>query len=383
MTQKIARPLTRSHMPNHYAISLDQYIGRQGIGGGYQDGEPRIPQDFGLKQSMKGFEETYQNIIDYIVRITYTIWEDRHVEYIGQTYSHDSQVFDDYGLQIGSQKIISDTYHTTKAFTNIQLLADEVIWAGDDEIGYRSSHRTLIRGKNDGHSKYGKATYNNIDVLVIANCVSLGNEIFLEHVLYNNSAMLRQLGFDLNEKVQDLVNHAPAGFPRSDQTWQLLKTSNQQNPPLYISEPIEGFDIDRFCRETIQSLWNDRTYDVLEANYSKQFIFQGATDRTGHGTKNYQKMLDELLSPFADLSLQVDEVYWMGNSQEGYLVSIRWSVECSHHQNGIYGSPTHVPLQMWGITQQKIVHQKIVQEWMLWNELDVMMQIQHARNFKT
>jgi hypothetical protein len=83
-------------------------------------------------QSMRGFEDTYRNIIDYIVRITYRIWEDRDVEYIGDTYSGTSRVYDDYGLQLGNQKIIDDTHHTTGAFSDIKLIADEVVWAGDD-----------------------------------------------------------------------------------------------------------------------------------------------------------------------------------------------------------------------------------------------------------
>ena len=79
---------------------------------------------------MRGFEETYRNIIDYIVRITYRIWEDREVEYIADTYSDTSQVFDDYGLQHGCRKIIDDTHHTTGAFSDIELIADEIVWGG-------------------------------------------------------------------------------------------------------------------------------------------------------------------------------------------------------------------------------------------------------------
>ena len=83
-----------------------------------------------LNNPMRGFEDTYRNIIDYIVRITYKIWEDRDVEYIGDTYSDTSRVYDDYGLQLGSGKIISDTHHTTGAFSNIQLIADEICLGG-------------------------------------------------------------------------------------------------------------------------------------------------------------------------------------------------------------------------------------------------------------
>ena len=203
-----AQPLARRHMPPDHAISLAAYTGRG------TPNEKRIPDDFGPKQSMRGFEETYRNIIDYIVRITYRIWEDREVEYIGATYTDDSLVYDDYGLQIGNRKIIDDTHHTTGAFSNIQLIADEIVWAGDDEVGFHTSHRTLIRGTNDGDSHYGPATMRDVDVLVIANCVSLENRIFLEHVCYNTSSMLLQLGLDLDEVAPRLASSPPPGWPR-------------------------------------------------------------------------------------------------------------------------------------------------------------------------
>ena len=145
---RFAAPLSRVHMPRDFRLSLDGYVGRQVLGGGYVDGERRIPEQFGQEQSMQGFEETYKNIIDYIVRITHRIWEERDVEYIGKTYSDTSTVYDDYGLQLGSKKIIADTLHTTGAFSNIRLIADDIVWAGNDQVGYHTSHRTIIRGTN-------------------------------------------------------------------------------------------------------------------------------------------------------------------------------------------------------------------------------------------
>ena len=372
---KTAAPLRREHMPGDFSMSLDQYVGRNGIGGGYADGEARIADDFGPQQSMRGFEETYRNIIDYIVRITYKIWEDRDVEYIADTYSDSSQVYDDYGLQHGCQKIIDDTHHTTGAYSDIKLIADEIVWAGDDEIGYHTSHRTIIRGTNDGDSKYGPATNKNIDVLVIANCVALENEIFLEHVLYNNSSMLQQLGHDLNLLVPRLAAEPFPGWPRDAATWDSLRASTRPEQAISIAQPIDGFDPDNFARATIDQLWNSRKYETLSSAYASDFPFEGPTDRKFAGAGSYQQFLASIHSAFPDLTVQVDEVYWMGNDEDGYLTSERWSAEGTHTGAGTYGEPTGKAVQIWGITQHRIVNGKIVQEWLLFNELDLMMQL--------
>lgn len=366
---RIALPLAREHMPTDYSISLERYTNR----GTPQ--ETRIPNDFGPEQSMRGFEAAYQNIIDYIVRITYKIWEDRDVEYIGDTYSDTSQVYDDYGLQHGCQKIIDDTHHTTGAFSDIQLIADEVIWAGDDDIGYHTSHRTIIRGTNDGVSKYGPATNKSIDVLVIANCVALENEIFLEHVLYNNSSMLRQLGHDLDELVPRLAANPFPGWPRTNETWTALRSATSPEVAISIAQPVDGFDPDRFARQTIDLIWNQHDLSVIDTAYTPDFPFEGPTDRKFSGAASYKNFVTSLTDCFPDLKVQVDEVYWMGNDNEGYLTSERWSAEGIHSGKGIYGEPTGKLVQIWGITQHQIVDGRITREWLLFNELDLMMQL--------
>lgn len=377
---KIAHALGREHMPSSFELSLDSYLDRAGIGGGYKEGERRIPQNFGPAQSMNNFEETYRNIIDYIVRITYRIWEDRDVDYIGATYSPDSTVFDDYGLQLGSKKIIEDTYHTTGAFSNIRLIADEVIWAGNDEIGYHTSHRTIIRGTNDGDSKYGPATGRDVDVLVIANCVALGNEIFLEHVLYNNSSLVSQLGLDLEAVAANMAADSPAGWPRSASVWGQQRNAARPLTPLSESQPVAGFDVDAFARENWRALWNDMDFSRLQSSYLPDIRFSGTTDRSFSGPEAYAAMVREFRQCFPDLQLQMDEVYWMGNDDDGYLSSERWSGTALHSGAGFYGDPTFAEVQIWGITQHRIVDGRITHEWMLFNELDLMMQIAAARN---
>lgn len=361
-------------MPTDYAVSLADYTQR----GTPQ--EARIPKDFGPRQSLRGFEAAYRNIIDYIVRITYRIWEDREVEYIRATYADDARTYDDYGLQLGDEKIVQDTHHTTGAFSDIQLIADEIVWAGDDELGFHTSHRTLIRGTNDGDGKYGPATGKSVDVLVIANCVSLENEIFLEHVQYNSSAMLQQLGFDLEEAVAGLVAAPPAGWPRNEKTWRQMRRAASPARPLSEGEPVSGFDVDRFVRSHFNELWNRRNAEVLAADCSPALAFQGPTNRAFSGLASYREFVVALTGPFAELEFQMDEVYWMGNDREGYLSSERWSAEGVHASPGLYGEPTDRPVQIWGITQHEIRDGCILREWTLFNELDLRMQIAAARN---
>lgn len=362
-----ALPLQRPDMPVNHHVSLESYTSGR---------TTRIPKDLGPAQSLQGFDPTYRNIIDYIVRITYRIWEtnDREVEYIGECYSLDSQVFDDYGLQLGNQKIIVDTHHTTSAFPDIILDAEEVIWAGNDQIGFHTSHLTRISGTNTGSSRYGNATGKTVNFLVLANCVALQNDIFLEHVLYNTSAMLQQLGIDPWEESARLVKNPPAGWPRSQENWDQLRSATSPAIPISQAEPITGFDPDTFTREIHDNVWNGNQSAIINS-YAENLLFEGATERIFSGRTAYRHYVNELRSVFPDLQLQVDEVYWMGNELDGWLISTRWSAEGTHLGKGIYRSPSGKTCQMWGITQWQVLNGIVQKEWQLFNELDLMMQI--------
>lgn len=370
-THHPARPLSRGHMPTGYDISLRDYTKGRTV---------RVPDDYGPSQSLEGFDPEYRNIVDYIVRITYRIWEtDKDgVEYIADCYSPDSIVFDDYGLQRGNAKIVADTHHTTGAFPDIILDAEEVIWAGDDKVGFHTSHLTRIVGTNTGPSRYGDATGAKINVPVIANCVALGNDIFLEHVLYNTSAMLKQLGLDLWSEAERLAADPPPGWPRSAEVWDQLRTSVRPELPLSVADPVDGFDPDAFARRIHDDIWNGDGV-ALGQVYSPELPFEGTTTRKFAGTEAYRAYVGELRRAFPDLKLQVEEVYWMGNDAEGYLISSRWTADATHTSGTLYREPTGAACQIWGITQWRVKDGIVEQEWQLFNELDLMMQIARAR----
>ena len=366
-----AAALKRVHMPTNYDISLARYTQNRSV---------RIPEDYGPAQSLRGFDPDYRNIVDYIVRITHRIWETdtRQVDYIAACYAADSLVYDDYGLQTGNQKIISDTRHTTGAFPDIVLDAEEIIWAGDDETSFHTSHLTRILGTHTGPSRYGPSTGAKINVPVIANCVALSNDIFLEHVLYNTSAMLRQLGIDPWAEAGRLVTDPPPGWPRSAAVWDQLRTAAAPPQPLSVAEPVASFDPDAFSRDVHHNIWNGDGSAINRA-YAPDLQFEGTTERAFTGTDSYRAYVAELRAAFPDLALQVDEVYWMGNAADGWLISSRWSAEGTHAGGTLYRDPTGTTCQIWGITQWRVEAGKIRREWQLFNELDLMMQIAAAR----
>ena len=82
-----------------------------------------------------------------------------------------------------------------------------------------------------------------------------------------------------------------------------------------------------------------------------------------------------MITSFPNLALSVEDIYWMGNEQDGYLVSIRWCAIGAHKGNGSFGAPTGKECYIWGITQWLIENNKIKKEWTAFNEFGILMQL--------
>lgn len=356
-------------MPSGYAVSLSMY--RRGG----TDAFLAAPPTHILRQPMQGFDRQYVNIIDYIVRITHRIWEERDVGYIYDTYSHDAAVWDDYGLQYGREKIVVDTLHTTNAFPDIRLIADEVIWAGDDTVGFHTSHRTVISGTNTGWSRYGAPTGRRVRLWCIANCVARDNEIFYEHVLYNTSSMVRQLGLDLFETARAMKRRmALAPFPENFAAAEPARLPGQGKPPL-LPFPTDRGDVASFVAAFFQNVWNRRMLGEIDRTCAPHIVLQGPTDRRYYGIGQYKAFVLSMLAAFPDLNLTIADLYWMGCEANGLLVSIRWEGQGTHTGYGLYGEPTGRAVRLWGISQWSLRNGCIETDWTMFNELGVLMQI--------
>lgn len=367
VTASTALRIPRAAMPRDYSISLSK-----SLRGGTDGLLLRPPTE--RRQAIRGFDPRYVDIIDYVLRITHRIWEEKDIGYIYDVYRHNCRVTDDAGLQYGRDKIVADTVHTVNAFPDIRLYADEIVWAGDEEIGFFTSHRTVILGTNTGWSRFGPPTNRRINVWCIANCLSQDNEIFEEWVIYNQLSMLRQLGIDPFVKAREFGDaRLRAGLP----PFSVAEPTRLkgQGKPTHLPPASVNFDLEDEVRRAHHYSWNWRNLAALDRLYDDRLTFHGPTDRVLSGLSAYKSFLLSLIAMFPDIASQVEEVYWMGNETEGYLTAVRWSAVGTHRGFGPYGPPTGRTVRIWGLTQQHIVNGLVREEWMLFNEFDVLQQL--------
>ncbi|MEM7026159.1 MAG: nuclear transport factor 2 family protein, partial [Pseudomonadota bacterium] len=90
---------------------------------------------------MKGFDPEFVDLPDYILRITKQIWEDRGLSRIRDYYAPNCPVRSPAGIVMGNEAVIAATAATLTEFPDRELLGEDVIWCGDEDAGFLSSHR--------------------------------------------------------------------------------------------------------------------------------------------------------------------------------------------------------------------------------------------------
>jgi len=353
-------------MPPDFSISM-----RSGYGTVYPDfeaGERRQP--------MRGFDPTYLDIVDYILRDTSRIWDQQDVGYIYDTYAPGCRVYDDNGMKYGVERVVFETMQAINAFPETRHYADEVIWAGDQDQGFVTSHRAVNVGYHTGPWRWGPPTGKKINLWVIANCVTRDNAIFEEWVLYNTGARLSQVGINLVEAAR-LLGNEKIPVPLTEfQATEVDRIIGGHTPTPYpANERAGGFDVDYEVRALFHNVFNRKNLAAIDLAYAQNARWNGPTNRTGYGRGEVKNMARMLMSTFPDFGVHVDEVYWMGNDVDGYSVSVRWTAAGTHRGYGLYGKPTGRRISMWGLSQLYFQNGKIVEDWMLFNEIDVMSQI--------
>jgi hypothetical protein len=145
---------------------------------------------------MRGFDPEFADIVDYIFKITHRIWAERAVGQIYDYYDHACVVYTPFEVTRSVEDVVNGTIGMMQSFPDRESRFINVAWSGDDEQGYYTSHLGFSQMTNVGPSVFGPATGRKVKIHHIADCVSRDNRIFLEWLVRDNGALVRQLGLD-------------------------------------------------------------------------------------------------------------------------------------------------------------------------------------------
>ena len=317
-------------------------------------------------QAMRGFEETYSDIVDYIVRITEEIWVDRAIGRIYDTYDHACTVYSQYGVVRSVEEVIASTAGTLTGFPDGELHHLNVAWSGDEDAGFYTSHLGYSRSTNLGWSAWGPPTGKRLGIRFAADCVSNDNLIHTEWLVRDNGAAVRQLGLDVAT-----VAAAIATSPEREMRVLSAPTRLLGQAP---RAPVEADETtpEGFARVMFDTLWNRRRLDRLDRYYGRDIVCHAGGGRMAVGLRNLSALILQVLTSIPDGTMEVEHVSW-SDETDGVILAVRWRLEGSTARGGVLGDcPAGRPALMMGITHMRFAGGVIVEEWMIFDEVGVL-----------
>ena len=322
---------------------------------------------------MKGFDKKYQDFPDFILKITEQIWEGKDVDSIGEFYTNDIPVISPFGITYGNKPVIEATYNTLKEFPDRQLLGEDIIWNGDDENGYHSSHRILSKGTHLGEGFYGAPTGKKIYYRVIADCACRNNQVYDEWIVRDQGAMVRQLGYT-PEEFAKIIIEKEGGFDKAKEILNKSDLKPSDYRPLAVKINSAGEIYSKILNKIFTEECNFKDYDRAANIY-----WPG--NKFGHGREDIVKFWNSLKNILSEIKFKIEHVGYLDEPNRNPRASVRWSLEGIHSEDSNdFGKKTNSNLSIIGINHAELNSYGVSKEWVLFDEVAIWKQILMNKN---
>ncbi|CAL5873021.1 uncharacterized protein PFLUO_LOCUS7290 [Penicillium psychrofluorescens] len=336
------------------------------------------PTDRERSHSMEGFDDIYTDIVDYIVRCTHRIWDERDIGLIYTHYTHNCVLYGTMGTIYERESIVRDTIQRLVTFPERRGMATQVLWNGDDKKGFYTSHLVTGTGRHTQYGHFGPATGKLFVSRTIADCMIYHNRIYREWVVADNMAIVKQLGLDPSTLAYDA---AKALFDKGVEAVDIgenRRLIGQQNPQWEADSSIANNDLEAETLAWLHDMWNCRMFSRVEKHYAPNCQYHGPkmTELYGPSAVLHQHL--GLLGSIPDAAYMPQHILSTPCEEGGVKVAVRWVMEGHHLGYGLLselGKPTGLRLQIMGMTHYHYKNGKIVDEWNIYDELSIFMQV--------
>jgi predicted ester cyclase len=328
-------------------------------------GEPR--------QQIPGFDPEYADIVDYILRCTHRIWEQKDVGLIATHYAPDIVVHMMTGPTLGMDGVIAGTSRTLSAFPDRTLTGEAVIWSDEGDGAYLSSHRITSTATNLGASELGPATGKRITFTTIADCLCKENLIIEEWLVRDYSAMALGLGFHPRTVARAHAEADKAKGGRAD--WRKAAMARVNETPLsaFSSDalPNPHEDSQEFARAFFDQIIGHRRFGRVREAYSPAAHWAGPGGRRLFGWGEIAGWFTALIGSFGDARVSIQHVAAVDG-----MIAVRWELAGTHDGGALYGTATGEPIYILAVTHWRIAHGVIVDEVTVFDEVALMRQME-------
>lgn len=324
------------------------------------------------RQELPGFDARYRDFVDYIMRCTHRIWEERDIGLCRTHYASDVVMHTLAGPSRGAESVVQSTIGALAASSDRQVIGEDVIWSNDPDGRLYSSHRLTSQMTHMGDdAMLGSATFLPIGATTIADCAVIENRIVEEWLVRDNGRAVLQVG----KSPWTVAQSQAAADREGDQqrhAWRLKAISaireggetsvSAGHPATLVVDMLRMALVEDMLGDAAQSL-------------SATVEIRWPTGRIGCGRGYWIGCVTQLRAMLHDCAFASQHVAARPNPDGSIAVAVRWSLAGHHRGLGPWGAPSGREVLVLGVSHYRIEHGLISEDITVFDELAVLRQV--------
>ena len=312
----------------------------------------------------------YQDLPDFIIGITRDIWENRNISSLREVYAPDVIMRSPDSIVSGNETVINATMATLAEFPDRTLLGEDVIWSGNRQSGFLSSHRLLSTATHLGEGIYGQPTGQRFTYRVIADCHVMAGKwcIDEEWLIRDHGAVVRQLGTTPKDFAREQI--VLEGGPGK----AILPVRHEDT----LGTEYRGKGNDNPFGERYADILGEimgGSFSVIPREYDRACHLEYAGGKTGHSHGDADRFWLGIRSSFPDATFRIEHQIGRHDDTMPPRAALRWSLVGTHGGTGAFGRPTGVTVHVMGACHAEFGPWGLRREYVLIDEVSIWKQI--------
>ncbi len=324
------------------------------------------------RQDLPGYEAVYRDFVDYILRCTHRIWEEKDVGLCRTHYGDACVMHTLAGPSAGAELVTQNTVGALAMSSDRQVIGEDVVWSDDGDGLLHSSHRITAQMTHMGSdASVGAATMQGIGATTVADCLCKENMIVEEWLVRDNGRAVLQVGGDPWAVAQRQAEGDRAGDP-ARHNWRAERIAwVRDGGDCAIPE---GHPAAVPCAMLTQAFREDM-YGAAVAHCSPAVDVHWPSNRHGYGRGYLAGCMAQLRAALHGAALRIEHISARPMPHGDVSVAVRWWLAGRHGGDGVWGPPTGRDLLVLAISHYRLRGGAIVEDWTTFDELAVLRQV--------
>ena len=324
------------------------------------------------RQDLPGFDPVYRDFVDYIMRCTHRIWEEKNIGLCRSHYGADCTMHTLAGPAVGAETVVQGTTAALAMSSDRQVIGEDVIWSADPDGRLYSSHRITSQMTHMGDdAMLGPATLRPISVTTIADCAVKENRIVEEWLVRDNWRAVAQIGGD-----PWVVAQAQAAADRvGDQSrhdWRAAAIAAVRLAPdctVADNHPAAA------PTALLRSALRDDMYGTAAETLSVSAEIRWPSNRHGFGRGYWIGCATQLRAMLHDAALRIEHVAARPLPAGDIAAAVRWSLAGVHRGAGLWGPATEREILVMAVSHYRLRGGRVVEDVTVFDELAILRQV--------